>query len=361
MAWTFFRARAALTALLLCAAGLAAPGAALGASTADRAGVTGEPVSTTTAVAATARHAAQPSGAGQANPAPAVASAARSGWLDDTPRIAIISAFAPELTLLRAELQQSRSHRVNGIEFTTGVLRDRPVVMFLSGISMVNAAMTTQLLLDRFPVTHVLFSGIAGGVNPGLHIGDVNVPQRWGQHLEVLMARETAPQQYDVPPGKAIADLPPFGMLYHRDVRVVSEQASGAQFWFDADPTLLAMARRLGDVSLQQCDQGNVCLRSQPRLVVGGNGVSGTAFVDNAAYRDHLFRVFQANVVDMESAACAMVAQANQVPFLAFRSVSDLAGGGPGANEMHTFLNIAAENSARVLLAFLAQWEDTQP
>lgn len=361
MAWTSCKASAALAALLLCAAGLAAPGAALGAGAG---GLTGAAAGTAAAVTEQASAAAQPSGkaaaadAGRANP---VSSAARSGWLDDTPRIAIISAFAPELTLLHAELQQPRSHRVNGIAFTTGVLRGRPVVMFLSGISMVNAAMTTQLLLDRFHVTHVLFSGIAGGVNPGLHIGDVNVPQRWGQHLEVLMARESAPQQYDVPPGKAIADVPAFGMLYHRDVRVVSEASSGEQFWFDADPALLAMAQRLGDVSLQQCDQGNVCLRSQPRLVVGGNGVSGTAFVDNAAYREHLFRVFQANVVDMESAACAMVAQANQVPFLAFRSVSDLAGGGPGANEMHTFLNIAAENSARVLLAFLAQWEDTQP
>jgi adenosylhomocysteine nucleosidase len=40
------------------------------------------------------------------------------------------------------------------------------VVLFLSGISMTNAAMTTQLALDRFRVTHVVVSGIAGGVNP---------------------------------------------------------------------------------------------------------------------------------------------------------------------------------------------------
>jgi adenosylhomocysteine nucleosidase len=40
------------------------------------------------------------------------------------------------------------------------------VVLFLSGISMTNAAMTTQLALDRFKVSHVVVSGIAGGVNP---------------------------------------------------------------------------------------------------------------------------------------------------------------------------------------------------
>jgi adenosylhomocysteine nucleosidase len=94
-----------------------------------------------------------------------------------------------------------------------------------------------------------------------------------------------------------------------------------------------------------------------PRLVVGGNGVSGQAFVDNAAFREYTFRTFQANVLDMETAAMAHVAYANGVPFIAFRSLSDLAGGGEGENEIGTFFKIAADNSARVLLAFLAAWK----
>ena len=278
--------------------------------------------------------------------------------LESTPRIAVISAFAPELALLRKALHEPREYRVNGVTFTAGNLQGRPVLLFLSGISMVNAAMNTQLALDRFKVSHILFSGIAGGVNPDLRIGDVNVPERWGQHLEVLIARETAPGVYEKPADKETMNVRGFGMLQHRAVRVVSEAHPGPepQFWFPADPGLLALVREIQDVTLQSCDRDKVCLREQPRLVVGGTGLSGTAFVDNAEYRKHLAEVFQANVVDMESAACAMVAQANQVPFLAFRSVSDLAGGGPGANEMNVFLHIAAENSARVLMAFLKRW-----
>src|SRR5690606_4633244 len=61
------------------------------------------------------------------------------------PRIAVISAFQPELTLLRNELRQPQTYSINGVQFTTGLLKDKPVVMFLSGVSMVNAAMTTQL------------------------------------------------------------------------------------------------------------------------------------------------------------------------------------------------------------------------
>ena len=85
--------------------------------------------------------------------------------------------------------------------------------------------------------------------------------------------------------------------------------------------------------------------------------MSGSAFVDNAAYREYTFRHFQANVLDMETAAIAHVAYANGVPFVAFRSLSDLAGGGEGENEMGTFFKIAADNSAKVLLAFLAAWK----
>jgi len=87
--------------------------------------------------------------------------------------------------------------------------------------------------------------------------------------------------------------------------------------------------------------------------VVGGNGVSGQAFVDNAEFRDYVFRTFQAQVLDMETAAIAHVAYANDVPFIGFRSLSDLAGGGAGENEIRTFMGLAAENAAAVLTAFI--------
>ena len=78
-------------------------------------------------------------------------------------------AFEPELSTLLKNVTSKRGYRVNGVEFTTGKLRGKPVVLFLSGISMTNAAMNTQLVLDRFNVTHIVFSGIAGGVNPALN------------------------------------------------------------------------------------------------------------------------------------------------------------------------------------------------
>ncbi|WP_414708276.1 5'-methylthioadenosine/S-adenosylhomocysteine nucleosidase [Pusillimonas sp.] len=289
--------------------------------------------------------------------------AAPNAWgaerLDDTPRIAIISAFEPELLRLRSELRRPDTHRVNGVEFLTGTLQGKPVLLFLSGISMTNAAMNTQLAIGRFNVSHIIFSGVAGGVNPGLNIGDVTVVERWGQYLETVAATEIEPGRYDTMGVGGEVDAPGFGMFYTRPVmaRSASKPALHEKFWFDVDPVLLATARRIQNVDLAHCDPQGQCLTHQPTLVVGGNGVSGPVFVDNTALRKHLHTAFQANVVDMESAACAMVAYSNGVPFIAFRSLSDLAGGGDGAEEVHTFLNLAAENSTRVLIAFLKEWQ----
>ena len=94
---------------------------------------------------------------------------------DETHRTAVVSAFAPEMTILRSELADATTHSVNGAEFVAGRLEGRDVVLFLSGISVVNEAMTTQLALDRFRVDRIIFSGIAGGVDPQGQIDKIGV------------------------------------------------------------------------------------------------------------------------------------------------------------------------------------------
>ena len=107
------------------------------------------------------------------------------------------------------------------------------------------------------------------------------------------------------------------------------------------------------DAALARCTAEDKCLEAAPRIVVGGSGVSGSAFIDNAAFRTWAFKTFGARVLDMESAAVAHVAYANDVPFIAVRSLSDLAGGGEGANQMEVFLGRAAGNAASVVKALL--------
>jgi len=274
--------------------------------------------------------------------------------LESTPRVAVISAFEPEWKALKASVERPRTHLANGVEFVTGTLGGRPVVLFLSGISMVNAAMTTQLALERFDVTGIVVSGIAGGVDPALQVGDVVVAARWGQYLEAVLAREVDGKFQ--PPPWAKTPFANYGMIFPSDVGVRTAKGAERRFWFDVDADMLAAAGKIGGIDLKRCTAEQACLPGAPRLVVGGNGVSGAAFVDNAAFRQYVFKTFDAHVLDMESAAVAMVAYANGVPFIAFRSLSDLAGGSHGINQIRTFFQLASDNSAAVVQRFLALW-----
>ena len=278
---------------------------------------------------------------------------------DDVPRTAVVSAFAPELSILKEDLADASTYSVNGVEFSVGTLKGRSVVLFLSGISIVNAAMTTQLALDHFSIDRIVFSGIAGGVDPSLNIGDIVIADRWGQYLELVLAREvedgwSTPPFFDYPYGN-------FGMMFPRSVTVqrTAADAPETRFWFPVDESLLAAARAAAaDVELAHCTSDGTCLRHTPRIVVGGAGVSGGAFVDNAAFRVHTFDTFGARVLDMERAAVAHVAYANDVPFIAVRSLSDLAGGGEGENQMGLFLGLAAGDAAAAVKALLRALPD---
>lgn len=276
--------------------------------------------------------------------------------LDEVPRTAVISAFPAELAALEATTTGKRTSIAGGTAFVTGTLEGKPVVLFLSGVSMVNAAMTTQAALDRFNVTRIVFSGIAGGVDPALDVGDVVVADRWAQYLENAYGREVSPGKFSPPDAEpVVAGIAPFGMMYPRGVLVPrAPRAPERKVWFAVDPAMLAVARGLpGKVDLRRCIADR-CLVHAPKLVVGGAGVSGPTFMDNAKFRAYAHQAFGAQVLDMESAAVAHVADANGVPFIAFRSLSDLAGGDDGGNQIRTFFQLAADNSAAVVRAFIA-------
>jgi adenosylhomocysteine nucleosidase len=272
---------------------------------------------------------------------------------DGTHRTAIVSAYEPEWLTLRASLEGREEHGINGTIFVTGTIERKAVVLFLSGISMVNAAMTIQLALDHFTIDRIVFSGIAGGVDPDLRIGDVVVPNAWSEYLEAVFARETN-GAYSLPAYAARA-VPNFGMIFPQPVQIARGRGEiERRSWFQVDPQLLEVARNASTTMvLARCTASGQCLKHRPKVVVGGNGVSGQAFVDNRAFREYVGKTFKATVLDMESAAVAHVAYANSKPFIAFRSLSDLAGGGDGENEIEIFSQLASDNSAAVVKVFL--------
>jgi adenosylhomocysteine nucleosidase len=278
--------------------------------------------------------------------------------LDAKPRTAVITAFAPEKTAMMALLQDKKVYRLHGAEIVAGTLAGHPVLLAESGVSMVNASMTAQSLIDRFKVERIVFSGIAGGIDPSLHVGDVVVPEEWAQPMENVVMRETTdgPKAPGFMADEVIAGKSAFGVMASKKIDTNHEFHDS----FKADPALLETARKIAaSLKLKACASDQHCLAQPPQILVGGMGVSTMSFVDNAKFRDWLFTAWKARATDMESAAVAQVAYINGVPFIAFRSLSDLAGGEADANKMDVFMTLAAENAAAVVKAFVGELPKT--
>lgn len=224
----------------------------------------------------------------------------------DPPCIAIVSAFAAEQAALRARLTDTRAHTFGLFTYTSGQLNGRDVLLFVSGESLVNAAMHTQHALDHFDVSQVVMVGIGGALDPTLQVGDVIIPQGWALYQEGVYLLESADGTLTRPDWLA-SDTPECGGLAAKPVKRIDGQTRAT---FPADAALTDMVRTLDGVQ------------------VGGVGVSGQAYLNNAVLGACLFETLGARIVDMESAAVAQVADAHGVPFVAVRAVSDIVGAG---------------------------------
>ncbi len=253
------------------------------------------------------------------------------------PLIAVMGAYSTEMKAHREVLLGTNTPHtdtvINGVTFTRFKLASHDVLLFPSGVSMVNAAMTTQLALDRFPITHVLFAGIAGGINPSNHIGDVVIPEKWFHHSEAVYANPKPDGAGYLLPEYFKPPYENFGFMFPDNVSAIRAgmEKPEDQPSFPADPQLLAVARE----ALAKMPP-LIWSTNTARVSVGGHGIAGPVFMDNREYRKWTYRVWRAECLDMESTAIAQVCWANKVPFLIVRSLSDLAGGQEGVNAADT-------------------------
>ena len=205
------------------------------------------------------------------------------------PRIGLAAAFGVELDALHDGMTLTRTVEVGGAAYTVGRVGEREVVLIHAGPGMVNAAARLQHAADHFSLTHIIFSGVAGGLNSELPLGAVVVPERWINHQFGAVTRDGF-----VPMS---LDIRPFGGTPTSVTR------------FAVDPALLDSAHNVSDI------------------IFGGTGVSGDLFVADDSARMYLEDQFDAQIVDMESAAAAQVAYLSGIPFIAVRAISDHAGG----------------------------------
>ena len=294
---------------------------------------------------------------------------------DPTPRTAVVAAYRPEIVALIAEIERMPEGQIDqviqhkGVTYHVGEVYGEPIVLFVTGMSIANAAMTTQMAIDYFPLQRLLYSGIAGAINPELDLGDVVVPERWYYHDESAYFNPSDTEESGYILADYYADNSGFykdlhegdptqpnytniGMIFPDEVSVIKEGWDRPRRtpYFSATDSLIASAREAvaGMPTLYVGDR-------PAQLMVGGNGVTGSVFVDNAEYREWTREVYTAEVTEMESAAVGQVCMINELPWVIVRGVSDLAGGQKGKNDENVYDGLASEHAAKVLFALLKE------
>ena len=249
----------------------------------------------------------------------------------DAPMIGLICAIPQELVDLRAALEHDRRTRIGGFDFDQGRLDERRVVLAEAGIGKVNTATVATLLAARFEATALVFSGVAGGLDPELAIGDVVIAKRAIQHdAGVIEEERLHPYQ--------AGHVPFFNPT--------------RELGYATDPDLLHRVRaRLEGFELAPLSAAAGGSGRRPRLVYG-TILAGDQFIHCEATRERLHRDFQAQAVAMEGGALAQVAERLGVPWLEIRALSDLAGK-DSRFDFAQFVNEVARSSARILRQLL--------
>lgn len=225
-------------------------------------------------------------------------------------RIGIIGAMDVEVEHLKAELADACVERVAGTEFCSGRLGEKDVVVVKCGVGKVNAGICAQVLADHFGCTHLVNTGVAGSLDAArLDIGDLVVSTDCVQHdFEV----EELGYEPGLVPGR-------------ERVEFVADEAL-------RNAALAAAAEVAPEV------------RALP-----GRVASGDQFVCREQTRRRIVETFGALCCEMEGAAIAQAAEANGLPFVVVRAISDKPGTEGQAMDYATFERASAERCARIV------------
>ncbi|WP_274650465.1 5'-methylthioadenosine/adenosylhomocysteine nucleosidase [Paenibacillus humicola] len=205
-------------------------------------------------------------------------------------KIGIIGAMVEEIDLLHKHVEKTGSFVKAGITYVEGTLHGRSVIFCKSGVGKVNAAVCTQLLIDA-GAGCVLFTGVAGAVDPSLDIGDLVV--------------STSCLQHDM-------DCSPLGFA--------RGQIPFQDVWeFAADPELVKLA-------------SDACEALFPGRSMKGKVLSGDQFIASRETVRELHEELGGACTEMEGAALAQVCAMNGTPFVVIRSMSDKADGSAHVN-----------------------------
>lgn len=221
-------------------------------------------------------------------------------------KIAIMGAMEEEIEPLLAHFD-----KVNVVEFANNKYyevnyKGLDIVIAYSKIGKVFASLTAATMIEKFDCDTLLFSGVAGGINPELKIGDLIIADKLCQH--------------DL-------DITAFG---HPNGYV-----PGGSVFVETTESLRNIAKEVA--------------KENDLKVIEGTIATGDQFVHSSERKEFIETTFNADALEMEGASVAVVCDSLNVPFFILRAISDSADGGADI-DFDEFLKSSAVNSANYMI-----------
>ena len=226
-------------------------------------------------------------------------------------KLAIMGAMQEEIEPLLAHFKD-----VNVVEYANNKFYEvsyngLEIVIAYSKIGKVFASLTASTMIEKFGCDTLLFSGVAGGINPKLQIGDLIIADKLCQH-DLDITAFGHPHGF-VPGGKVFVET----------------------------------TKELRDVAIKVANENNL-------KVIEGTIATGDQFVHSNERKQFIENTFNADALEMEGASVAVVCDALSVPFFILRAISDTADMDAGF-DFDEFLKSSAKNSADYLIKIVKE------
>ncbi|MDY0052279.1 MAG: 5'-methylthioadenosine/adenosylhomocysteine nucleosidase [Aliarcobacter sp.] len=226
-------------------------------------------------------------------------------------KLAIMGAMEEEIEPLLAYFD-----KVNVVEYANNKYYEvnyngLDIVIAYSKIGKVFASLTASTMIEKFGCDTLLFSGVAGGINPKLQIGDLIIADKLCQH-DLDITAFGHPHGY-VPGGKVFVET----------------------------------SKELREVAIKVANENDL-------KIIVGTIATGDQFVHSNERKEFIEKFFNADALEMEGASVAVVCDALNVPFFILRAISDTADMDAGF-DFDEFLKSSAKNSADYLIKILKE------
>ncbi|MFY9284926.1 MAG: 5'-methylthioadenosine/adenosylhomocysteine nucleosidase [Miniphocaeibacter sp.] len=217
--------------------------------------------------------------------------------------IGIVSALNTEIRAFKDVISNIEEKRIGRHLFYLGDYENKKIIFTDSGVGKVNAAITSQILINEFKPDFIINTGIAGGLNEKL------------SHTDLVVANE---------------------LTYHDFDSRLLEKYSPYIKSFKAEEKYLEIARMV----------------LENKKYFEGLVITGDQFITDSSKKEELINNFNAYCVEMEGAAIAHTAYLNNIPFMVIRCISDLADD-DGDDDYDDFEIIAADKASKFTLEFI--------